>query len=316
MEISDDESRELCKQGERYLYGDGVKKDYEAAYRILLKVAASEPQAQCLLGDIFFDGLGLAANQAEAANRYRSGAEHGHALSQLRYGLCVKEGKGVDKNPKQAFEWIQKAALQNNAAAQFSLREYYFLGSIVARDFNQGFKLLEMSADGGHTPAQFELGYRHEHERGKTDMAKACKYYTLAAEAGHADAQVQLAMFHQSGKGGAVDMESAIQWYEIVADNRSGDGEARALAMVKLGLCFYYGRGKDVNKNSALDLFRQAADAGNHHGQYILGMQYVKGDDLLEKNWDLGVEWLKKSAAQGTEEAKKWLRDHNIQFPQ
>lgn len=54
----------------------------------------------------------------EAHDCYKRAAEAGHTEASYRYGVCLKHGKGTEKNPETAFSWFMKAAEAGLAAAQ------------------------------------------------------------------------------------------------------------------------------------------------------------------------------------------------------
>jgi TPR repeat protein len=54
----------------------------------------------------------------EAHDCYKRAAEVGHIEASYRYGVCLKHGKGCEKNPETAFNWFMKAAEAGLAAAQ------------------------------------------------------------------------------------------------------------------------------------------------------------------------------------------------------
>lgn len=55
-----------------------------------------------------------------AHDYYKRAAEAGHVEACYRYGVCLKHGKGTEKNPEVAFTWFVKAAEANYPPAQVS----------------------------------------------------------------------------------------------------------------------------------------------------------------------------------------------------
>jgi TPR repeat protein len=77
----------MVNLGTMYLYGKGVKKDYQEAIRLFRKAAdKGDSKAEYNLGIIYEDGMGVRKNRSEAVKWYRLAAGHGHedAESRLR----------------------------------------------------------------------------------------------------------------------------------------------------------------------------------------------------------------------------------------
>jgi len=73
---------------------------------------------QTTLGGLYFDGLGVTQNYAQAAFWYGKAAEQGIAEAQYKLGVLYCYGQGVPQNNAQAAAWWLKATDQAYAAAQ------------------------------------------------------------------------------------------------------------------------------------------------------------------------------------------------------
>ena len=71
---------------------------------------------------MYYNGDGVAKDDAKAAEWYRKAAEQGNAFAQYKLGDMYDKGEGVAKDAAKAKEWWQKAADQGNDAAQESLK--------------------------------------------------------------------------------------------------------------------------------------------------------------------------------------------------
>jgi TPR repeat protein len=85
-------------------------------------------------------------------------AEAGKPLAQHNLAYMYDTGKGVEQDPKQAFEWWTKAANQGHAVAQAILGIMYDKGQGVERDQEQAFEWYKKAANQGHALAQAKLG--------------------------------------------------------------------------------------------------------------------------------------------------------------
>src|SRR5262249_25593152 len=71
---------------------------------------------------------------ADRATGQREAAEKGDAAAAFDLGGCYLEGKGVEKDQKQAFEWFKRAADKGHVAATSKVGSAYSEGAGVGRD--------------------------------------------------------------------------------------------------------------------------------------------------------------------------------------
>ena len=69
--------------------------------------------AQCCVGDLFENGIGVMQDYQQAASWYLKSAARGNYVAQYRVGMMYKHGKGVVKDEKQAGQWLEKSVLQH-----------------------------------------------------------------------------------------------------------------------------------------------------------------------------------------------------------
>jgi len=65
----------------------------------------------------------MSENQVKAAELFREAAEAGHPEGQFEYGLCLRDGKGVQQNLQEAKEWFRKAAVAGHTEAAHVLSQ-------------------------------------------------------------------------------------------------------------------------------------------------------------------------------------------------
>src|SRR4051812_34170725 len=89
-------------------YGRG---DYASAATLLAPLAESgNAPAQIKLGDLYYEGEGVAQNYDEALKWYRKAAEAGLPRAQLRIGLMYSQGRSVQQDRSEAVRWYGLAA--------------------------------------------------------------------------------------------------------------------------------------------------------------------------------------------------------------
>lgn len=90
---------------------------------------------------------------AEAARWYRKAAEQGHATAQCNLGYMYDDGLGVAKDYSEAARWYRKAAEQGDMYAQFNLGEKYYYGQGVSKDYSEALKWYRKAAHHGYWKA-------------------------------------------------------------------------------------------------------------------------------------------------------------------
>ena len=78
-----------------------------------------EAEANYAAGNNYYNGAnGVAQDYAEAAKWYRKAADQGYAEAQCMLGNMYYDGWGVPQSDTEAAQWYRKAADQGNASAQ------------------------------------------------------------------------------------------------------------------------------------------------------------------------------------------------------
>ncbi len=85
--------------------------DYATALQELKPLAEQgDSDAQFILGQMYYSGMGVPPHLAEAVTWYRKAAEQGHGLAQFKLGLMYDVGEGVPKDIVLAHMWLDLAA--------------------------------------------------------------------------------------------------------------------------------------------------------------------------------------------------------------
>ena len=126
-------------------------------------------------------------------------AQAGNPEAQYHFGMMYNNGEGVQKDPKEAFEWFQKASDAGDALAAFKVGCYYngqFPG-VVPIDQGKYFEYSLVAAKAGYSLAQGEIGNVY-FQQGNTD--EAIKWWKLAAAQGYPNALYNLSVAYDDGK--------------------------------------------------------------------------------------------------------------------
>ena len=141
-------------------------------------------------------------NEEEGTALVRMHAEqHGRAWAQRALGQRYTSGRGgCPRDPGQAYEWLLKAALQNDAIAMAAVSERLCEGRGVQRDPSEAVAWGTRAAEAGEAQAQFNLAMMYHGGIGVTkDLTKAAQLWQQAADQGYGPAEVNPITFRLTG---------------------------------------------------------------------------------------------------------------------
>ena len=110
---------------------------------------------QLFVGTMYFSGLGVGKNLADAFCLFELSAASGHPISQHHLGICYERGMGVEKDLDEALRLYQLSANQGFASATYCIGRCYENG--VKKDFVQASRLYRLAAYRGSSAAKFHL---------------------------------------------------------------------------------------------------------------------------------------------------------------
>jgi serine/threonine protein kinase len=94
---------------------------YAEAAALLKPLAdSSNGKAQLRLGRMYLEGRGVERNEKEAVRLFRNASNHGENEARIRLGDMYASGRGVPQSNFQAYVWYGVAARQGNPAAKAS----------------------------------------------------------------------------------------------------------------------------------------------------------------------------------------------------
>jgi TPR repeat protein len=219
-------------------------------------------------------------------------ADAEHALGVLAY-----EGRGLERNFRQALQLFERAAAKGHPEASNMLGYFFEHGIGTNVDLPKAFAAYKRGAEAGSARARTNLGWFYEHGIGvDKNSATAAEWYTKAAEQGFAPAHANLANLYENGTGVKTNISIAISLYEM------------ALASGIMSAAMRLGRLHEARANlgAATDHYLVAANAMVPGADLAAGRILVAAGNP-RRNVDLGVHWLKQAAARGDQEATQLL---------
>src|SRR6266540_3241798 len=136
-------------------------------------------------------------------------------------------------------------------------------------------------------------------ERLLNDLDKFSHWYQKAAENDNKVALYKLGELYETGND-IKDELLAFEFYKQAAE------KGYVNAMFRLGYCYDYGIGTDIDKKKAFDLYEIVAEKGNRDAQKSLVLLYEYGKDT-QNNIDIFNYWYKKVIKNGFQEVKENL---------
>ncbi len=118
----------------------------------------------------YFFGDGVAVDYGEAARHYLAAAELGHAAAQTGIGVSYGNGYGVDASEQQAIRWLQRAARQGDAIAQYNLGLGLVFGATAAP--SEALQWVMKAAQQDYEPAYRLLSWMYQSGSGVAQSTK------------------------------------------------------------------------------------------------------------------------------------------------
>jgi localization factor PodJL len=169
---------------------------------------------------------------AASADKVLAAANGGNDVAETIMGLRnLDAGDSV-----AAFQWLEKAALQGQPVAEYSLGTLYERGQGVTASPALALKWYLAAANQGNRKAMHNLAVAYaEGSAGPKNTQEAARWFAQAAALGLSDSQFNLAVLYERGDGVPQSLIDSYKWYSIAATG--GDAESKArIAVLKTQL--------------------------------------------------------------------------------
>ncbi|PFH47183.1 hypothetical protein AMATHDRAFT_152783 [Amanita thiersii Skay4041] len=281
--------RRLATQGDPYdeaqfflanCYGTGalgLQVDHERAYHLYLQAAKQNHAAATYRVAVCNEiGAGTRREPPRAAAFYRKAASLGDTAAMYKLGMILLHSSlGEQKNPKEAINWLKRAAEQADEENPHSLHELGLLyeqvdSQLVPYDPAYAKSLFTQAAQLGYTASQYKLGQCYEYGAltCPIDPKRSIAWYTKAAEKGDAEAELALSGWYLTGSEGVL---------------KQSDSEAYLWA-------------------------RRAANKGLSKAEYAVGY-YAEVGIGVKQDIEFAKRWYMRAAAQGNKRAMSRLTE-------
>jgi TPR repeat protein len=208
-----------------------------------------------------------------------------------------------DENYSAAYEIAAPLATSGDVNAQIMLGEMYEFGKGRKVDMKNAMQWYEMAAAQNNTPAMFRLAMLNLNgAKGVApNPARAREWFSKAAQAGHLQASNELGLLYYQGKGVETDPFIAAKHIRKAAD------AGFAQAQYNLGLLYVNGHGVEQNITTASQWFQKAAVQGLPEAALDYGLMVYGGDAGLRRDYEIGAQWLMVAANAGNANAQLYI---------
>ncbi len=228
---------------------------YLTAFNLGMERAkAGDPAAQTLVAEIYARGLGVKADQKQAAHWYGLAAEKGENEAQFRYAAMLLQGIYVPKDAKKAEALMKKAAEAGNAMAQFNYGQMLMMRSPGIKGLDEAATWFQKAADAGLADGQYAVSQilANGTTNVKRDETQAREYLLLAARKNYDTAQLDLGTWLVEGRGGERNYDAGFRWMLTAARGGNVAAQARVARLYRDGI------GTDGNSIEAAAWYIQA----------------------------------------------------------
>lgn len=253
----------------------------------------------------------------QPAKKLRSQAKKGDADCQYELGRRYEYGwKRKYVKMKEAIEWYAKAAEQGNAKAKCALSLLKKSSNLPNGDAHgyapeEFLPQLQTQAEGGEPEAMYLLARCYLQALGvEGNVEKAAQLLDGALTQGHVESMFLRGTLYANAatakhnKEQQHDKQALEQGYAKAMEliRRAAEGGSTK-AMNCLGGSLMLGRICPQNQEDGLKWVQAAADKHLPEAQSTLGVWQLKGFHHVEKNLELGIQYIKASMEQGHAQA-------------
>ena len=189
--------------------------------------------------------------------RMQEAAEEGSVLAMTYLGDIIYDGKwGLVPDKEKAYQLWRKAADNGEPAAMYFMSYGYQYGECFEKDYGLSLMYALSSSEYLFPRAFRSLGRAYENGRFvDKDLDKAIVYYEKAVSLGDSLSLCYIGGIYYWDKE---DYEKAWDYY-CRAETATEEGKTKSgLPYRRVGLCYYYGKGVEMDERKAIDYFFKA----------------------------------------------------------
>ena len=236
------------------LYALSTEKcDYKKAFEYATIAADDDEESGYkVLGDLYFNGLGVEKNTQLALENYKMAAAYGDEEAMNQIGFIFMGNDGVEANPEQSFYWFNESSKKSSNVGLYYLGWCYKEGFGIKEDIEKAAEYFKQSAELGYPDAMCELGWYYQNIL--FDIDKSKMWYRKAAELGYAEAQNKLAVLYTDDL--EPDYNEAVTWLQKAME------QDEPWAFRNYAWLLWNGNGIEENRDKAKEMMQKAISLG------------------------------------------------------
>jgi len=208
---------------ELFAAGLGVPRSMnDAAFWYKQAAESGDASAQFKYGLMLLEGKDVKADRAKAEELMKKAADAGNAFAQFNHAQLLVSEKPGDAGIFEALPYFEKAAEQGVADAQYALAQIYRNTDGVSDEKQaRARELMEKAARAGYDTAQLDYAiWLIDGVGGPKDYEGGFRWMQVAATRGNVVAQNRMAVLHINAIGTSGDPVEAAKWY--ILSRRAG----------------------------------------------------------------------------------------------
>ena len=287
---------------------EGTDEERKEALQNLLSQAESDGnhqnEALCKLGDIYEKGTVLAINPKKAFEYYQKAALNDYLPAEYKIATYYEQGFGVSQSYDEAMIWYNKSANQNYAKSQYKIGFNYYYGiNMQEPNYATALSWLERASDNGNGKAQNLLGILYNSNNlMRANPQKAVEYFKKAVKNNTPNAFYNFGTMYEKGSGVKKDEKEALRLFAAGAE--LGDTQCQ----LSLANAYRVGTLLKIDYEKSLYWYKKAAQKRNVDALKHVAYAYEMGQGT-DANLFEALDYYKKASDLGDEEAKKKLEE-------
>ena len=207
---------ELTQRGEQAI----AEGKFAEAMELLMRAAETGDYfAMYDIACMYYFGDGVKKDDEAAFSWYKNAAEHGDPEAANRVAIMLSGGIGCEKNAVAAFDWYRRSAEAGSLSGMANYGVQLLKGNCRSQDVPAGLMWLDRASEGGNGIASELLGdYCVNGSYGPADPVKAAAYYERGVEQKYAPPVRKLAEMYEAGCGLPKDTKKAAELEKLAAE--------------------------------------------------------------------------------------------------
>ena len=232
------------------------------------KASAGDASAQLELSRAYYYGRGLDKDPEQALQWVKKSAENGHVEAMEGLAFLLAKGEGVERNEETAVKWYRQAAEKGSSKAMFSLGILLRQSEELQPSPDESLRWLEKAAKKGDPKAQTFLGklYLLGDQYVMPDPAKSKPHLQATADKGDADAQNALGVLYRDHPSDPADDKEAEKWFRAAARQNNAKAQSNLGNLIGGTLA-----GEDMNAEGLAWLL-VAEENGEHTAEKMISL--------------------------------------------